>query len=49
MGLERLLICKGCKFRRGRFCGECFCELDAKVEVEDEYCPKGFWNVKEPG
>jgi hypothetical protein len=43
MALTRLEICLPCPFRRGRFCGQCWCELDAKAEVEEEECPKGFW------
>lgn len=43
MAKARLKICRNCEFRKGRFCGECYCELDAKAEVEWEECPKGKW------
>lgn len=43
MAKERLKICETCDERRGRFCGFCFCELDAKAEIEDEECPKNYW------
>ena len=43
MAKKRLAICEDCKFRRGYFCGECWCELDAKAEIEDEECPKNYW------
>lgn len=32
-----------CKFRKGYFCGECWCEIHAKAEIEEEECPKGLW------
>lgn len=43
MAKERLKICEPCKFRKGAFCGECWCELDAKAEIKEEECPHGFW------
>lgn len=43
MAKARLLICRKCKFRRGPVCGVCFCQLEAKAEVEWEECPAGFW------
>lgn len=44
MAKERLKICSTCTFRRGYFCGECWCELDAKAEIKDEECPFGLWD-----
>lgn len=46
MARARLAICLPCEFRRGRFCSVCWCELDAKAELnkdEDEGCPKNKW------
>lgn len=43
MAKRRLMICEDCKYRRGAFCGECWCELDAKAEIKEEECPKNFW------
>ena len=46
MAKIRLSICNDCKFRKGRFCGVCWCELDALAELsEDEggECKKGYW------
>lgn len=43
MALKRLNICLPCKYRKGRFCSLCWCELDAKAEVEEEECDKGYW------
>ncbi len=40
---KRLLVCMTCPFRKGYFCGECWCELHAKSMIEEEECPKGFW------
>lgn len=37
MAKERLKACKPCKLRAGKFCGVCWCELDAMAELtEDE-------------
>jgi hypothetical protein len=43
MAKKRLAICKVCDLRQGKFCGVCWCELDAKAELEEEKCPKGKW------
>lgn len=43
MAKERLEICLKCPFRKGYFCGECWCELHAKAEIDTEECPKNFW------
>lgn len=43
MADQRLKICQRCIYRKGFMCGECFCELHAKAEIEEEYCPKGKW------
>lgn len=43
MAKARLQICLPCPYRKGRFCGECWCELDAKAEIQEEECPKGNW------
>lgn len=43
MAKARLLICRKCKFRRGPVCSVCFCQLEAKAEVEWEECPKNYW------
>jgi hypothetical protein len=43
MANRRLKICGECPFKRGIFCGECWCELHAKASLEEEECPKGFW------
>ena len=43
----RIDICGVCQFKKGRFCGVCFCELHAKAESDDD-CPKGYWpKIKE--
>lgn len=39
MAKARLKVCDTCDLRRGYFCGECWCELDAKAEIKDEGCP----------
>lgn len=39
MAIARLDACLKCPHRRGRFCGICWCELDAKAEIEEEHCP----------
>lgn len=39
MASDRLKVCKSCDLRKGYFCGECWCELHAKSEIEDEKCP----------
>ena len=36
MAKERLAICKECDMKRGRFCGVCWCELDALSELTRE-------------
>lgn len=33
---DRLLMCKMCELRKGRFCGVCWCELDALSELDPE-------------
>lgn len=33
---DRLAICWTCELRKGRFCGVCFCELDALSELTEE-------------
>lgn len=43
MAKARLLICRKCRFRKGAFCGVCYCHLEAKAEVGWEECPKHFW------
>ena len=49
MSKTRLAICWDCPYRLGVFCNDCGCELHAKSEIEEEECPKGFWNLKTPG
>lgn len=46
MADQRLKICQRCIYRKGFMCGECFCELHAKAEIEEEYCPKGKWGTE---
>lgn len=46
MADQRLKICLECPFRAGIFCRECGCELHAKAEIPEEYCPKGKWGVE---
>lgn len=36
---KRLLICTHCELRKGLVCGVCFCPLQTKARLEDEYCP----------
>jgi len=43
MAANRLLICSECPFSKWGFCKICGCQLNAKAEVEDESCPKGYW------
>lgn len=45
MAKDRLKICFSCRYRNGIFCGQCGCELHAKAEIEEEYCPKRFWPI----
>jgi hypothetical protein len=33
---SRLSVCKDCELRKGRFCGVCWCELDALSELDEE-------------
>lgn len=40
---ERIAVCYDCPYRKGYFCGVCWCELHAKSMIEEEECPKGFW------
>jgi len=46
MASDRIKICLDCPFRKGYFCGVCFCELHAKASVEEEECPKDKWPKK---
>lgn len=41
--VKRRLICKDCELRKGVFCGECGCFINAKVQVDEEECPVGKW------
>jgi hypothetical protein len=43
MGKYRYGYCLDCEEKKGPVCGVCYCVLKAKVEVEDEQCPKGKW------
>lgn len=44
MAKERLEICFECQYRFGIVCSLCGCHLISKAELEEEDCPKGFWN-----
>jgi hypothetical protein len=43
MAKDRVSVCKKCPVRKGIFCGICWCEIHAKAEVEEEFCPVGKW------
>ena len=42
---QRVKTCNGCPFlTKIRSCEICGCQVDAKAEVAEEYCPKNFWD-----
>lgn len=43
---ERMKKCKPCRFRKGHFCGECGCLLEAKTRLYEAECPFEFWTAK---
>lgn len=40
---HRKSICDACPKRVGDQCGVCTCFIDAKVVLNSEKCPLGFW------
>lgn len=43
MARERLKVCVKCPYRKGLFCSECGCVLNAKARIDQEDCPKKLW------
>jgi hypothetical protein len=39
----RMIICKGCEYRKGNRCGKCGCFLEAKTRAKTAKCPEGKW------
>ena len=52
---ERIAICRSCEFADWRnnkkrlWCGQCGCFVPWKARVENEKCPKGFWEILNDG
>lgn len=52
---ERIQICRECEFNywknnnRRLWCKLCGCFVPAKARVENEKCPKGFWEILNDG
>lgn len=47
---ERIELCRKCpkmilKGMNSLWCSDCGCLIIAKARVEDEVCPKGFWEI----
>lgn len=44
---RRIEICDKCEFKKGkgktRYCGKCFCLIESKTSVKDEYCWENKW------